>query len=263
MYITVGIIVILMLVMAVFLLKGKGAFLIAGYNTASAEVKSRYDEKALCRFIGWLLIAMSFCMLLFPAGQYFQAAWLTYCAIILITLGSIGAVVYANTGNRFRKNVDDKVPVAGGNTNTNASTAKANIIVVTLISAIVLMAVGISLYQGGKDPVVRIVDSSVQIKAMYGLSVGFADITDVSLIEKSMSEIGVGKRTDGYGGIGEALKGHFKADNLGETLLFVQSKCTPTIRIERTNEKDIYISFKNGETTQAVYREIVASIPAK
>lgn len=28
---------------------GKGAFLIAGYNTASAEEKAQYDEKKLCR----------------------------------------------------------------------------------------------------------------------------------------------------------------------------------------------------------------------
>ena len=31
--------------------KGKGAFLIAGYNTASRSEKENYDEKALCRFM--------------------------------------------------------------------------------------------------------------------------------------------------------------------------------------------------------------------
>ena len=31
--------------------RGKGAFLIAGYNTASAAERARYVEKALCRFM--------------------------------------------------------------------------------------------------------------------------------------------------------------------------------------------------------------------
>ena len=39
--------------------KGKGAFLIAGYNTASRSEKENYDEKALCRFMGKLMAAMA------------------------------------------------------------------------------------------------------------------------------------------------------------------------------------------------------------
>ena len=266
MYIIFGIVVIPMIIMAIFLLNGKGAFLIAGYNTASKEEKTKYDEKALCRFVGLLLIVISFCMLLFPVGYYFEMAWLTYCGIAIIILGSIGAVVYANTGNRFRKNIDSEVLAADGNKNTKPSTSKATIIVISVISvisAIVLIAVGVLLYQGGKDPVVNILDNSVQIKAMYGLNIDFTDITDISLIEESMSEIGVGRRTNGYGGIGEALKGNFKSDNLGETLLFVQSRSTPTLRIGRTNGKDIYISFRNGESTEALYHEMIASIPVE
>ncbi len=43
--------------------KGKGAFLIAGYNTMSKEKKARYDKNALCRFMG------SSCSLWRPAGS--------------------------------------------------------------------------------------------------------------------------------------------------------------------------------------------------
>ena len=35
---------------------GKGAFLIAGYNTASAEEKAKYDEKKLCRAVSKLML---------------------------------------------------------------------------------------------------------------------------------------------------------------------------------------------------------------
>ena len=53
-FIIFGIIIALMIVMSVFLLNGKGAFLIAGYNTMSKKRKALYDEKAMCRFAGAL-----------------------------------------------------------------------------------------------------------------------------------------------------------------------------------------------------------------
>ncbi|MBS6679687.1 MAG: DUF3784 domain-containing protein, partial [Clostridiales bacterium] len=37
------------------LLMGKGAFLIAGYNTASEKEKRKYNEKKLCRTTGTYL----------------------------------------------------------------------------------------------------------------------------------------------------------------------------------------------------------------
>ena len=75
-----------------------------------------------------------------------------------------------------------------------------------------------------------------------------------------MRDLGAGIRRNGYGGIGDALKGHFKSDTLGETLLFVQLKSTPTIRIERNGKKDIYLNFRNGEETEMLYHELIASL---
>ncbi len=68
---------------------------------------------------------------------------------------------------------------------------------------------------------------------------------------------------NGYGGIGEALKGNFKSDTLGETILFVQSKSFPTIKIKRTDKKDVYISFRSSESTEQLYRELITTIPLK
>ena len=38
----------LLILPSILLLRGKGAFLIAGYNTASPAQKAMYDEKKLC-----------------------------------------------------------------------------------------------------------------------------------------------------------------------------------------------------------------------
>ena len=49
-------------------------------------------------------------------------------------------------------------------------------------------------------------DDRIEIKAMYELNIDFSEIADISLIDKSVSDIGIGRRTNGYGGIGGALR---------------------------------------------------------
>ena len=43
---------VIMAILSIILLMGKGGFLIAGYNTMSKEKKKRYNEKKLCRVMG-------------------------------------------------------------------------------------------------------------------------------------------------------------------------------------------------------------------
>ena len=255
-FVVFGIVVLMLVIMAVFLLSGKGAFLIAGYNTMTKSEKAKYDEKALGRFNGWLLIAISFLLLLVPVGMYLGMAWLAYGGFALVFVGTIGAVIYENTGSRFRRDSGAEDPAAQAKTHAGASASKATIITISAIAAIVLVGVGVMFYQGEKDPLVKVLDERIEIKAVYGLSVDFADISDVSLIEKSMRDMGIGTRTNGYGGASEALKGHFESDSLGKTLLFVQSESSPTIRIERNGKPDIYISFRDGEKTRSLYDEL-------
>lgn len=144
---------------------------------------------------------------------------------------------------------------------SSEKTPKAVIIAIVSISAIILITIGLLFYYGEKDPEANILDNCIQIKAMYGTDIYFSEITDISLIEKSMGDIGTGRRTNGYDGFGKALKGNFKSDTLGETLLFVQSKSVPTIKIEWADKKDVYISFRSEESTRLLYNRLKASVP--
>jgi hypothetical protein len=257
--------------MAAFLLNGKGAFLIAGYNTMSKSEKAEYDERALCRFMGWFLIALSLSILLVPAGIYLKAAWLTYCGIALTFAETVGTVIFMNTGKRFRKsragtpppNGDGRTgsptrpPAAGSPAKPSAS--KTGIVAASIITGIVLIATCALFYQGDKEPVVELLDDGIKIKALYGQEVAFSDMAGISLLEKSMDDIGVDRRTNGYGGVSGALRGHFRSDALGEILLFVQSQSSPTIWIERNTGEDIYLSLRDGERTEQLYHEITAA----
>ena len=47
---------LVLVILSIFLLCGKGAWLIAGYNTASEAEKAQYDTKKLIRGVGVLLL---------------------------------------------------------------------------------------------------------------------------------------------------------------------------------------------------------------
>ena len=83
--------------------RGKCAFLIAGYNTASASEKARYDEKALCRFMGKLMFILAACQVVMGLGAAWAGMWLYWLGIALFLVSALGGVIYANTGRRFLK----------------------------------------------------------------------------------------------------------------------------------------------------------------
>ena len=246
---------ILIIIMAVFLLHGKGAFLITGYNTMSKHEKAHYNEKALCRFTGLQLLAIAFCLIIFHTAIYFDLVWMIYCGALLVFAICAGGSIYTKTNKRFRNKTST---ILAEHENSKLS-AKNIVSVSTAISLVVLIIVGVLIYQGDKEPVIYITDTNIQIHSVYGLNVDFSEIANISLIEESMSDIGVGIRTNGYGGIGETLKGHFKSDSLGATLLFVQAQSFPTIWIKRIDKKDIYISFRDGKKTEELYRDMIAA----
>ena len=85
--------------------KGKGAFLIAGYNTASRSEKENYDEKALCRFMfmGKLMFALAACWIPVALGAVLDVGWLYGVGIAALLIVIVVGLIYANTGHRFQK----------------------------------------------------------------------------------------------------------------------------------------------------------------
>ena len=98
-----GIFIALFVVLGAVLIQGKGAFLIAGYNTSSKEEKSKYDEKALCRGMSRLMYALAAAWLLPSAGVALGSTPLVLIGTVIFVAVTVGAAVFFNTGNRFRK----------------------------------------------------------------------------------------------------------------------------------------------------------------
>ena len=98
-----GAAVVLLLILGVIFLKGKGAFLIAGYNTASKAEKEKIDEKKLCRYMGRLMFALAGCFFIIMLSSIFDKIRLLWLGLGLVFIVSIGGIIYINTGDRVKK----------------------------------------------------------------------------------------------------------------------------------------------------------------
>ena len=97
------IIILIFILLGVLFLHGKGAFLIAGYNTASKEQKEHTDEQKLCRCVGKLMFALAGCWLVIASSVLFQRMLFLWIGLGLFFVVCIGGVIYMNTGNRFHR----------------------------------------------------------------------------------------------------------------------------------------------------------------
>ena len=82
---------------------GKGAFLIAGYNTMSDSKRAQYDEKALCKFMGKFMFGITASLLLMAISELVQSQLISIVGTVFMIVFVIFALIYMNTGNRFKK----------------------------------------------------------------------------------------------------------------------------------------------------------------
>ncbi|KOS66273.1 hypothetical protein AEA09_18820 [Lysinibacillus contaminans] len=99
------IISILFLIFAITLSQGKGASLLTGYNTMSDSEKAKYNEIALCKFMGKIMYGISFSIFLFSLSEMVENQVIFIIGLILFIALFIFSLVYTNTKNRFKKNV--------------------------------------------------------------------------------------------------------------------------------------------------------------
>lgn len=85
---------------------GKGASLIAGYNTATPQEKAATDEKKLCRYMGRLLFVLAGCFVIVAAGDFFGSKTVFWLGQAAFLIAAIAGAVLANTAGRFRKDPD-------------------------------------------------------------------------------------------------------------------------------------------------------------
>ncbi|MCL2605397.1 MAG: hypothetical protein FWD90_13060 [Defluviitaleaceae bacterium] len=129
---------------------------------------------------------------------------------------------------------------------------KAGWIATIVFTAVILAGSAWLIIYASREPTVTIEDNALTISGMYGTTLELAEITNVTLIEQSMNDIGAGRRRNGVNS--NVWRGYFEAG-----LLFVRPNASPTLRIDRTEGRPIFISFADGDETRQLYRDIQAA----
>ena len=93
----------LFIVLGIIFASGRGAGLIAGYNTSSANEKAHTDEKKLLKAMSVFMFVLAGCFLVSALSEVFHVKLLIWIGQALFVVAIITGLIYLNTGNRFRK----------------------------------------------------------------------------------------------------------------------------------------------------------------
>jgi len=94
---------VLFIVLGIIFSQGKGAWMIAGYNTASKETRASYDVKALLQFMSKFMFVLAGTWLVVSFGALYQNDGVIKAGLVLFIVVILAALVYMNTGERFKK----------------------------------------------------------------------------------------------------------------------------------------------------------------
>ncbi|MFQ9922372.1 MAG: DUF3784 domain-containing protein [Beduini sp.] len=224
-------------IMTIVFLLGKGGFLIAGYNTASAEEKTQYDEKKLNQVFG---IGSAIITLLLLLSIFFEEAAMKILPVGIV-LVVIALLIASNT---ICKNKDVTA------LSTSKQNSKASTIASIVITAIVCAAVLIMLFTGSIT--IKVNDQSLIADASFTSSttVQFQDIEEIDYV----SNIPLGKRTNGVGSA-KLQAGHFRNDLYGDYMLYSYADCHDYI-VLKTKQGFVVINAKNIQDTKQLYSNL-------
>ena len=93
----------LFVILGIVFASGKGADLVAGYNTASPEEKAHTDEKKLLKAMSVFMFVLAGCFIVSASSVIFDTRALIFVGQALFVIALIVGLVYLNTGDRFRK----------------------------------------------------------------------------------------------------------------------------------------------------------------
>ena len=102
-WIVYGILILFSVVLGILLWRGKGAFLIAGYNTAKPSEWAKYDEKALCRSVAVILFAIALSFVVSALGIVYDEIIPPWLGAVLIPAVAVIGIIYINTSKRVKR----------------------------------------------------------------------------------------------------------------------------------------------------------------
>ena len=85
------------LIISIVLISGHGENMIAGYNDASEEVKSKYNTRKLCRVVGTGMAVIAAMILVMAIGETTLPASFAAIFLVVTVVDCICVIILANT----------------------------------------------------------------------------------------------------------------------------------------------------------------------
>lgn len=239
--------VIILGVISLVMLSGRGGFLIAGYNTSGKAAQAQYNEKRLCRVVGG---GIGIIALWLAAGALFGARF-PFLQTMNLGVILVDIIIIIVLGNTVCK-VKNPLPVEESAADQNRTQKyQRGSLIFTLV---MLAVVGFFLFTG--DVQVARTAEGWHISATYwgNMTVAYDGIAAVEYAEDFDS----GSRVNGYGGFKVEL-GQFQNSTFGEYRLYSYTGCKSAVIIH-TADGVVVVNAATEETTKALYQEIAESV---
>lgn len=238
------------IISAYMMFTGKGAFLVAGYNTSSAAKKATYDEKALSKAVGRLTFVFMVLLLLGIESLILWESMLLFwilmgASFVVLIVG----LVHVNLSPSVRRS--PPVPLPEGE---HRKQQKYTVAIVAIAAVVILVAVMASGMLGASVDM-EITDDHLEVKApMLSMSIAFEDIDNITYL----TDFDIGRRTFGYAG-GDISSGTFKNSQLGSYDLACYRSVDVFIMVEHGG-KFLVFNQASVEDTLAAYNELLTRL---
>lgn len=235
----VWLLIILFGIMTIVFLMGKGSFLIAGYNTASAKDKQKYDDKKLCQCMGVGTGIITLGML--------AAAFLDDIGIIVMLVGIVAGLVWIFISSETIC-INKQYVMTKKVWYQNGGVWGSVLGIIVAIVIVVLMFVGSVKveYHGDYFHVSASLSSSADIY--------YNDIEKIDYVQN----IDIGSRSMGVGSY-QLQAGSFKNDLYGTYKLYSYAQCKEYVVLE-TELGTVVINGKNSQETKELYQNIQSKL---
>jgi hypothetical protein len=231
---------------------GKGAMLIAGYNTSPRAVREMYDNRAMAKYVGKLLAISMIVMLTGLEALVLAGNNLLFWALFIISIGILlSGMYYMNTGNKFLKEgVNPKeVEMMANDRKFSRKVVFAALAVTAIIIVLVFILVGSGSVSASLE------GESLHVNApMVNEQISYRDVTAIEL-RNSYDD---GHRIGGFGGT-VVSSGHFQNDEFGTYILARYNSVGTCIVVHHTNGVLVFNLDSTVKTTQ-LYNDMRSSI---
>lgn len=233
------------------LLMGKGAFLIAGYNTASEKEKRKYNEKKLCRTVGAYMALITVLVLGAEIMGEDIPDW--YLGLVAggVFIGLIPTLLYANLGCRVKPGEEIRLEENPERELKRKKTRNIGTAAIVLITIAAMAFSAVLLFTG--DVAVAIRDDRLEIRGSFwsDYELPLSEIRTVTYRE----DLETGSKRVGVNSL-QLNEGTFQNKEFGEYTIYSYARCEDFVVME-TTDGVVAVNGKTPEETRKLYEKIL------